>query len=75
MVYPGSILKIRVRGSNKKDYLSNSTPDASSFEEVSVVLPGMIARFDGSDIRVIAIFFIFVIFLINKILIRQCLLM
>ncbi|KAK6230733.1 hypothetical protein QUC31_002251 [Theobroma cacao] len=45
MVYPGRIVKLRVRGT-KKDL----TQDISS-EEVCVVIPGVIARFDGSDIK------------------------
>ncbi|EOY20408.1 Rab3 GTPase-activating protein non-catalytic subunit isoform 1 [Theobroma cacao] len=45
MVYPGRIVKLRVRGT-KKDL----TQDISS-EEVCVVIPGVIARFDGSDIQ------------------------
>ncbi|KAF2287316.1 hypothetical protein GH714_039612 [Hevea brasiliensis] len=44
MVYPGRILKIRVRGT-KKDL----TRHTSSSEEISIVT-GVIARFDGSDI-------------------------
>ncbi|OMO74763.1 Rab3-GAP regulatory subunit [Corchorus capsularis] len=45
MVYPGRIVKLRVHGS-KKDL----TQDISS-EEFCVVIPGVIARFDGSDIQ------------------------
>ncbi|XP_017980087.1 PREDICTED: uncharacterized protein LOC18507170 [Theobroma cacao] len=45
MVYPGRIVKLRVRGT-KKDL----TQDISS-EEVCVVIPGVIAHFDGSDIQ------------------------
>ncbi|KAK3016977.1 hypothetical protein RJ639_005342 [Escallonia herrerae] len=45
LVYPGRILKLRVRGTNR-----DLKEDASS-EEVSVVMPGVIARFDGSDIQ------------------------
>ncbi|KAM7498622.1 hypothetical protein LguiA_023036 [Lonicera macranthoides] len=45
IVYPVKILKLRVRGT-KRDL----TEDASS-EEVCVVLPGAIARFDGADIQ------------------------
>lgn len=48
MIHPGRILKIRVRGS-KLDL-----SDRSSFEEVSVVMPGVIARIEGSDIQVLA---------------------
>ncbi|XP_050220472.1 uncharacterized protein LOC126670705 [Mercurialis annua] len=47
MVYPGRILKIRVRGTNKD--LTHQT--SSSSEEISVVIPGVIARFDGSDFQ------------------------
>lgn len=46
MVYHGQIIKLRVRGT-KKDLMQ----DISS-EDVCVVMPGVIARFDGSDIRV-----------------------
>ncbi|KAJ9551467.1 hypothetical protein OSB04_015512 [Centaurea solstitialis] len=46
LVYPGRILRLRVRGT-KRDI----TEDTSSFEEVCVVMPGIIARFDGSDIQ------------------------
>ncbi|OAY54779.1 rab3 GTPase-activating protein non-catalytic subunit [Manihot esculenta] len=46
MVYPGRILKIRVRGT-KKDL----THQTSSSEEISIVIRGVIARFDGSDIQ------------------------
>ncbi|XWS27346.1 hypothetical protein CRYUN_Cryun26dG0107300 [Craigia yunnanensis] len=45
MVYPGRILKLRVCGTKKdltKDILS---------EEVCVVIPGVVARFDGTDIQ------------------------
>ncbi|KAG6637161.1 hypothetical protein I3843_11G156100 [Carya illinoinensis] len=45
LIYPGRILKIRVRGT-KRDL----TQDASS-EEVCVVLPGVVARCDGSDVQ------------------------
>ncbi|XP_057976125.1 uncharacterized protein LOC131163536 isoform X3 [Malania oleifera] len=45
MVYPGRILKIRVRGT-KRDLIQ----DAST-EEVCIVIPGVIARFDGYDIQ------------------------
>ncbi|KAL7143437.1 hypothetical protein ABFS83_08G190500 [Erythranthe nasuta] len=45
IVNPGKILKIRVRGI-KQDL----TQDTSS-EEVCVVMPGVVARFDGSDIK------------------------
>ncbi|PWA93288.1 hypothetical protein CTI12_AA067200 [Artemisia annua] len=46
LVYPGRILRLRVRGTNR-----DITEDTSSFEEVCVVIPGIIARFDGSDIQ------------------------
>lgn len=46
MVYPARIIRLRVRGT-KRD-LSHET----SSEEVCVVMPGMVARFDGSDIQV-----------------------
>lgn len=45
IVSPGKILRLRVRGT-KRDL----TQDASS-EEVCVVMPGVIARFDGSDFQ------------------------
>ncbi|KAE8680109.1 peptide-N4-(N-acetyl-beta-glucosaminyl)asparagine amidase A-like [Hibiscus syriacus] len=45
MVYHRQIIKLRVRGT-KKDLMQ----DGSS-EEVCVVMPGVIARFDGSDIQ------------------------
>ena len=48
-VYSGRILKLRV-GGTKRDLIQ----DASS-EEICVVIPGIIARFDGSDISVIDI--------------------
>lgn len=52
LVYPGRILRLRVRGTNR-----DITEDTSSFEEVCVVIPGIIARFDGSDIQVCHIIF------------------
>lgn len=51
MIYPGRILKLRVRGT-KRDL----TQDTSS-EEVCVVMPGVVARYDGSDIQVDDIIF------------------
>lgn len=45
-VNSGKILKLRVLGT-KQDLMH----DASS-EEVCVVMPGVIARFEGSDIKV-----------------------
>ncbi|KAM5586259.1 hypothetical protein ABKV19_005255 [Rosa sericea] len=45
MVYPARIIRLRVRGT-KRD-LSHDT----SSEEVCVVMPGILARFDGSDIQ------------------------
>ncbi|KAH0986520.1 hypothetical protein GBA52_013697 [Prunus armeniaca] len=45
MVYPARIIRLRVRGT-KRD-LSHET----SSEEVCVVMPGIVARFDGSDIQ------------------------
>ncbi|XAR56465.1 hypothetical protein NMG60_11036965 [Bertholletia excelsa] len=45
IVNPGQILKLRVRGT-KRDLML----DASS-EEICVIMPGVIARFDGSDIQ------------------------
>ncbi|GFP83633.1 calcium-transporting ATPase 8 plasma membrane-type [Phtheirospermum japonicum] len=46
IVNPGKILKLRVRGI-KQDL----TQDTSS-EEVCVVMPSVVARFDGSDIKI-----------------------
>jgi hypothetical protein len=51
MIYPGRILKLRVRGT-KRDL----TQDTSS-EEVCVVMAGVVARYDGSDIQVDVIIF------------------
>ncbi|CAE5967324.1 unnamed protein product [Arabidopsis arenosa] len=45
MVHPSRILKIRVRGT-KKDLMQET-----SSEEICIVLPGIIARFDGSNIQ------------------------
>ncbi|KAL7218369.1 hypothetical protein ACSBR2_011607 [Camellia fascicularis] len=45
IVNPGRILKLRVRGT-KRDL----TEDTSS-EEICVVMPGVVARFDGSEIQ------------------------
>lgn len=56
LVYSGRILKLRVRGT-KKDL----TQDTSS-EEVCVVMSGVIARFDGSDIQVYYFIYLFIIF-------------
>lgn len=47
MVHPSRILKIRVRGT-KKDLMQET-----SSEEICIVLPGIIARFDGSNIQVL----------------------
>lgn len=49
IVNHGKILKIRVRGI-KQDL----TQDTSS-EEVCIVMPGVVARFDGSDIKVLEV--------------------
>ncbi|KAI3703906.1 hypothetical protein L1987_74102 [Smallanthus sonchifolius] len=46
LVYPGRILRLRVRGTKRE-----ITEDTSSSEEVCVVIPDIIARFDGSDIQ------------------------
>lgn len=48
LVYSGRILKLRARGTK-----SGLTHDSPSREEVCIVMPGVIARFDGSDIQVI----------------------
>lgn len=48
LVYSGRILKLRARGTK-----SGLTHDSPSAEEVCIVMPGVIARFDGSDIQVI----------------------
>lgn len=45
MIYPGRVLKLRVRGT-KKDLIQDT-----SSEEFCVIMPGVIARFDGSDIQ------------------------
>ncbi|XP_051145692.1 uncharacterized protein LOC127261394 [Andrographis paniculata] len=45
IVNPGKILKLRVRGTGQ-----DLTQDTTS-EEVCVVMPGVIARFEGSDIK------------------------
>ena len=49
IVNPAKVLKIRVRGI-KQDL----TQDTSS-EEVCIVMPGVVGRFDGSDIKVLQI--------------------
>lgn len=46
MIYPGRVLKLRVRGT-KKDLIQDS-----SSEEFCLIMPGVIARFDGSVIQV-----------------------
>ncbi|KAI5427229.1 uncharacterized protein LOC127130493 [Lathyrus oleraceus] len=45
MIYPGRVLKLRVRGT-KKDLIQDS-----SSEEFCLIMPGVIARFDGSVIQ------------------------
>lgn len=45
MIYPGRVLKLRVRGT-KKDLIQDS-----SSEEFCLIMPGVIARFDSSDIQ------------------------
>ena len=50
MIHPGRIIKLRVRGT-KKDLIQET-----SSEEVCVVMTGVIARFDGSEIKVYVIF-------------------
>ncbi|KAL0406732.1 UNVERIFIED_CONTAM: Rab3 GTPase-activating protein regulatory subunit [Sesamum latifolium] len=45
IVNPGKILKIRVRGT-KQDLTQDTSP-----EEVCIVMPGVIARFEGSGIK------------------------
>lgn len=52
MVYSGRIVKLRVRGT-KRDLR-----DDASVEEFCVVMPGVIARFDVSDIKVNINFFV-----------------
>ncbi|EXB30039.1 hypothetical protein L484_003905 [Morus notabilis] len=44
-IYPGRVLKLRVRGT-KRDLI-----EETSSEEVCVVMPGVIARFYGSEIQ------------------------
>ena len=46
MIYPGRVLKLRVRGT-KKDLIQDT-----SSEEFCVIMPNVVARFDGSDIQV-----------------------
>lgn len=46
LIHPGRILKLRVRGSRR-----DLTQDTAE-EEVCVVMPGVLARFDGSEIQV-----------------------
>jgi len=46
MIYPGRVLKLRVRGT-KKDLIQDT-----SSEEFCLIMPGVIARFDGSDVQV-----------------------
>ncbi|KAL5707532.1 hypothetical protein ACHQM5_018426 [Ranunculus cassubicifolius] len=46
IVHPGRILRLHVRGSK-----SSSRHDGLSSEDVCVVMPGVIARFDGADLR------------------------
>lgn len=46
MIYPARVLKLRVRGI-KKDLIQDT-----SSEEFCVIMPGVIARFVGSDIQV-----------------------
>ncbi|MED6121590.1 hypothetical protein PIB30_031571 [Stylosanthes scabra] len=45
MIYTGRVLKLRVRGT-KKDLIQDT-----SSEEFCVVMPGVVARIDGSDIQ------------------------
>ncbi|KAL0743609.1 hypothetical protein Bca4012_085122 [Brassica carinata] len=45
LVHPSRVLKLRVRGT-KKDLMQET-----SSEEIIIVLPGIIARFDGSNIQ------------------------
>lgn len=52
MIHPGQILKLRVRGTNRDLFQETSS------EEVCVVMQGVIARFDGSEIKVCVIFFL-----------------
>lgn len=52
MIYPGRVLKLRVRGT-KKDLIQDS-----SSEEFCLIMPGVIARFDGSVVQVNTVFFI-----------------
>ncbi|KAF5208214.1 Rab3 gtpase-activating protein non-catalytic subunit [Thalictrum thalictroides] len=46
IVYPGNILKLQVCGSKRI-----FRHDDSSSEEVCVIMPGVIARFEGSDVQ------------------------
>lgn len=47
MIYPGRVLKLRVRGT-KKDLIQDNS---SSSEEFCLIMPGVIARFDGSVVQ------------------------
>jgi len=46
MIYPSRVLKLRVRGT-KKDLIQDT-----SSEEFCLIMSGVIAHFDGSDIQV-----------------------
>jgi len=50
MIYPGRVLKLRVRGT-KKDLIQDNS---SSSEEFCLIMPGVIARFDGSVVQVVS---------------------
>lgn len=47
MIYPGRVLKLRVRGT-KKDLIQDNS---SSSEEFCLIMSGVIARFDGSVVQ------------------------
>ena len=63
MIHPGRILKLRVRGT-KRDL----SQDTTSSEEVCVVMPGIVARFDGSHIQVHFLSLIIIIIIILQLL-------
>ncbi|CAN6483768.1 unnamed protein product [Victoria cruziana] len=45
IVHPSRIIRIRVRGSD------DNVPQSTSSNEICIVMPGIIARFDGADIQ------------------------
>lgn len=51
-MHPGRILRLRFQ-EKRGESLPDAIGAAASSEELCVVLPGVVARFDGSDIQVI----------------------